>query len=446
MLRKANVINKFKFKPEAGQNPYSGIMSFQHFRGEKLYSDIIVKPENKMCETEDVECYPIPDNVPQNGREEGYYPDNTVAYIRVLWKEFEPVRGEYNYKFIQNIISEAKAHNQTLIFRLMPHSTRASDDVPDWLKEIVDCPERPDGMRVKDSPTDPLFIELFCEAVKHLGKKFDSEPIFDAIDISLPGSWGEGHNLEPYSDKDIYKIIDTYIEAFKHTQLMSQYRLTDFLNYTRKKTNIGWRADGLGDPYHMDELYPPKIALISDFWKTAPVAFESYWWMGEWKRKGWLIDELIEKTLEWHITSFNPKSIPIPYEWKDKVEYWISKMGYHYLIESLSYPEAANSGDDIELIFNIENIGVAPSYHKIPLYIRLKGDKEYIFETDVDIRKWLPGKYAENVNISIPDDIESGGYEIEISVYNDIVNNVFFATDAEFDGKWYKLGLFEIKR
>ena len=72
---------------EHGQNPYSGIMSFQHFRGEKLYSDIVVKPENNFCETENVECYPIPNDVPQNGREEGYYPDNTVAYIRVLWKE-----------------------------------------------------------------------------------------------------------------------------------------------------------------------------------------------------------------------------------------------------------------------------------------------------------------------------------------------------------------------
>ena len=415
-------------------------MSFQHFRGEELYSDIIVKPENNMCETEDVECYPIPDHVPQNGRSEGYYPDSTIVYIRILWKEFEPKRGEYNYQLIEDVISKAKAHLQSLIFRLLPHSTRACDDVPDWLKEMIDCPERPNGKRVKKSPTDPLFIKLFCEAIKKIGDKFDSDPVFESIDISLPGAWGEGSNLEAYSEEDIYGILDTYIESFKNTQLISQYCLTDFLNYTRKRANIGWRADGLGDPNHMNNIYPPKVALISDFWETAPVSFEAYWWMSEWKRQGWSIDELIKKTLEWHITSFNPKSIPIPYEWEEKVEYWLSKMGYHYSIESFSFPKTAYSGDTVEFTLNIDNVGVAPCYHSIPLYIKLKGKNEYVFETEVDIKKWMPGKYSENIVISLPKNIESDNYSIEVSIFDDIVKNVFFATDADFDGRWYGVG------
>ena len=40
------VIKKFNIKREIKQNPYTGIMSFQHFRGEKLYSDIVVRPED----------------------------------------------------------------------------------------------------------------------------------------------------------------------------------------------------------------------------------------------------------------------------------------------------------------------------------------------------------------------------------------------------------------
>lgn len=212
------------------------------------------------------------------------------------------------------------------------------------------------------------------------------------------------------------------------------------MHYARKSTNIGWRADGLGEPRHTKENYPPKIAEISDFWETAPVSFESYWWLGEWKRKGWEIDEIITKTLEWHISSFNPKSIPIPYEWKEKVEYWISKMGYHFTIDSFSYPTKASQGDSVNLELNIDNTGVAPCYHKIPLYIRLKGSKEYIFETDVDIKKWYPGKFKEDIEIILPDNIEVGNYSIDISIYNDIVGTVYFATDAEFDGQWYTVG------
>ena len=386
-----------------------------------------------------MECYPIPEYVEQRGREQGYYPDTTIAYIRILWKEFEPEQGVYNYGFIENIIDKARAKHQTLIFRLMPHSTRACDDVPEWLKKLIPCPERPDGERVKDSPTDPLFIKLFCKAVEKLGERFDSNPVFDAIDVSIPGAWGEGHNLHLYSEGDINSIFDTYVRVFKNTQLMAQYLNSNILNYIREKTNIGWRADGLGDPHHMINQYPKRIAEISEYWKTAPVSFEAYWWMTEWKRQGWEVDEIIEKTLEWHISSFNPKSIPIPYEWQEKVEYWLSKMGYHYTINSFSYPEDITIGNKTELVLEVENIGVAPAYHKIPLFIKLKGEKDYVFKTDIDIRKWMPGKHKEKITIYIPENIEIGNYSIEISIYDDIVKNVYFATDTEYQDGWYKL-------
>ncbi len=140
MIRKPTEKYYFSSAPEAGQNPYMGIMSFQHFRGEKMYSDIVVLPENKLTETERVEVYPPSPDAEEKGREQGYYPDTSIAYIRILWKEFEPRQGEYNYAFVDRIIEEARAHNQSLIFRLMPHSTRAEDDVPDWLKELIPCP------------------------------------------------------------------------------------------------------------------------------------------------------------------------------------------------------------------------------------------------------------------------------------------------------------------
>ncbi len=123
--------NHFKYRVEEGRNPYTGFMSFQHFRGENLYSDIIVKPENRMTETETVECYPISADAKDEGRSEGWYPDNSVAYIRFLWKEFEPEQGVYNYDFVENIINDAKKHKQTLIIRLIAHNTQTINNLPD---------------------------------------------------------------------------------------------------------------------------------------------------------------------------------------------------------------------------------------------------------------------------------------------------------------------------
>lgn len=444
MLRKADTVSKFNYRKEEKQNPYIGFTSFQHFRGEKLYSDCIVLPENNYTETEHYECYPVPDYVPENGREEGYYPDTSIVYIRALWKEFEPEKGKYNYDFIQDIIDKAKSHEQTLAFRLIAHSTREMDDVPDWLKEIIPCPARPEGKRVKDSPTDPLFIEYFCDAVKAFADRFDSDPVLDTVDITLPGSWGEGHNLHLYTPEDLQKMVDAYTKNFKHTRLITQLSRPDLAQYAMMSAPVGIRGDGLGEPRHTFEMYPEKIEKVQDYWKTMPVSFEAYWWLGEWQRKGWDVDRIIQCTLDWHISSFNAKSLPVPNEWKEKIDNWVSKMGYHFCPVSFKYPKNVCNGDKAELELEINNVGVAPLYNKASLFVRLIGNGcIYQSETDVNILEWMPGKNISNMTIEIPNNLFSGVYDIEIGIFNDNVPVFYLCTDAPRNGRFYKMG--EIK-
>ena len=437
----------FGYKPEEGQNPYIGFMSFQHFRGESMFSDIVVRPEANRTETERVECYPISPDAEDNGRNTGYYPDTSIVYIRILWKEFEPERGKYNYEFIEKILENAKDHSQTLIFRLMAHSTRAQDDVPEWLKELIPCPERPDGMRVKDSPTDPLFMELFLEAIRRFGERFDTSPYLEAIDISLPGAWGEGHKLELYPDNLFEMIVDTYASVFKHTQLMTQITRPTLIRYAKEKygLNLGWRGDGLGDPEHILYFYPPRIEVISENWKTAPVSFESYWWLGEWQRQGWDLDDIIEKTLSWHISSMNAKSMPAPIEWRDKIDSWVRKMGYHISLDFAEYKGEAKLGESLELKLGVENVGVAPIYKNMAFCVRLKSnDSSQVFNTEVDIKKWLPGKHEEKVEIEIPHDLPKGSYDLQIGIISELFPVIYLATDAKRDGAYYTIGSINI--
>ena len=126
--------------------------------------------------------------------------------------------------------------------------------------------------------------------IKALGEKFDDDPTFDAIDISLPGAWGEGYKLDLYTGDELKNLIDTYTGAFKKTQLMGQLSKPELIFYASKENPVGWRGDGLGDPRHTKEIYPPKIEILKDVWKVAPVSFESFWWLCEWKRQGWEID------------------------------------------------------------------------------------------------------------------------------------------------------------
>ena len=428
----------FNYKVEEGKNPWCGVSSFQHFTGEKMYSDIVVRPENNMLETEPVECYPISPDAEENGREQGYYPENTIAYLRIIWKTFEPERGVYNYDVIQDFLDQAKAHGQTVMFRFMAHSTRPEDDVPDWLKELIPCPERPAGKRVKDSPTDPLFLELFLEAVRAIGARFDSDPTLDSVDISLPGSWGEGYKLELYPDNIMEQIADAYMEAFPTTQLNTQLIRPNLIKYISKTRSVGARCDGFGNPDHIENRLPQRFSHVPDAWKQGPISFESYWWLCEWKRKGWDIDYLIQRSLDWHITAFNPKSMPIPYEWADKIEAWIAKMGYHFTIKSAEIPETVNGKGKVTI--EIENVGVAPLYKNVPFVIRLEKDGVgYDVITDADVRTWLPGTHTVTAEISLPAGAELGKYELLVGIKGENTPRIYLATNAERKGDYYKL-------
>ena len=435
------MITKFKEKEGVIYNPYIGFTSFNHFRSDALYSDCITGQNSGVasCETENYECYPVPYGVEENGREQGYYPDTTVAYIRALWKEFEPKQGEYNYAFIEEILNKARAKGQTVMFRLMPHSTCARDDVPDWLKKIMDCPPRPDGMRVKDSPSDPRYLKLFGEAIEKLGARFDKDETLDCVDVSLGGAWGEGS--QDFAQEDMRALMDIYVKVFPNTKLMGQFVNADMLNYIGTKRKIGWRADGLGSPKHMNEIYPKCFPLLpKDLWKTSPVSFESYWWISEWYRQGWDLDSIIEKTLECHISTFNTKSFPIQYALKEKIERWIEKMGYRFVIRELEQPERLEAGKMAQFSLKIENKGVAPIYNQLPLKLRVKGQgQSVVFVTEIDITKWLPGEHMESVEVVLPKDMAKGEYELSVAIGGGNKPIVRFANELENEGEFFRL-------
>lgn len=399
-----------------------------------------------MTETEHVECYPVPDYVEEKGREQGYYPDTSVVYIRILWKEFEPKEGEFNYAFIEDILQKAREKNQMLMFRLMQHSTRESEDVPDWLKEKIECPARPIGKRVKDSPADPDFLMYFGRAVKAFGDRFDNDPTLAFVDISLPGAWGEGSHVSLFTEEQIKACAEIYTSSFKNTLIIGQSDPTWLVEHIRKSVPIGWRADCIG-PADACERVKLRAAVMDDVWKSGHISFESFWWLGEWQRKGWDIDWLLQLMLDWHVSTFNAKSLPIPFEWKEKIDDFVAKMGYHYTIREAELVDSVKMGERLSLSLKIENVGVAPIYINLPFYIRLKNNNgEFTFKTDANIMSWLPGEHKETFEIPVPSDLSEGEYELQIGIGGGDTPSVCFATDAAQDGDFAILAQVKINK
>lgn len=417
-------MRRFDFQPSEPvlDNPYIGFTSYQRFRYDPIYSDIVVDPRNNACETEERECFPVPPGTLENGYSEGFYPDCRIAYIRLLWKEFEPRRKEYHFEVIDSLLERAASSGQTLQFRLMPHSTCERDDVPEWLKELIVCPKRPKGMRVKESPSDPVYLEYFREAVEVIALRYDTNPVLDTVDISLSGAWGEGDGWETYPIEALERLVDTYTKGFPHTKLIGQICGPRFIERANKTHPTGWRGDGAGEYRHLNEYYPAYLNELSDdLWKRAPIAFESYWWLGEWYRNGWSIDEVIEKTLEWHVSNFNGKSMPIPGEWKPKIDAWLGRMGYHFCFKSLTLDESS-------VTITVVNRGVAPLYNKLPFVVELNG-RAYRF----DPTDWLPGEHRLTIaaDRELPHSVTAGIYQ------DDTV--IRFENDLPFDGQKYIL-------
>jgi hypothetical protein len=129
--------------------------------------------------------------------------------------------------------------------------------------------------------------------------------------------------------------------------------------------------------------------------------------------------------------------LPIPWEWKDKIDDWISKMGYHFVIREVETETSVKRGERLTLKLVVENVGVAPIYYQLPLYVRLKNDvftKD--FETEIDIRNWLEGKYEECLEIALPKDMLRGNYELQVGIGGKGAPSVVFATDALQDGDY----------
>ena len=64
----------------------------------------------------------------------------------------------------------------------------------------------------------------------------------------------------------------------------------------------------------------------------------------------------------------------------------------------------------------------------------------YDYETDIDIRKWLPGDNIEDFEITLPKDIQCGEYDIELIIAGEATPVIQLEMQTEKNGDYYKIG------
>ncbi|MGO8718550.1 MAG: DUF4832 domain-containing protein [Acidobacteriaceae bacterium] len=455
-------------------NPGIGFMTFQRFNGDRLNAG-----------TKWTEGFPIEYQPFQGTLKNKDFPMTSIAYFRVYWRFLEPGKGVYRWHLIDQALQTAHGRHQTLMLRVAPHGTDEKSDVPVWYRQETGekFHKIPGGWNATTgkwliNPENSAYAREFGGFIRVLGERYDGNPDLDLVDISILAAWGEGAGTNLLTDKTRRALVDSYMDSFHKTPLVTQLGDEKTVAYTLSKSyeaagndaaakrraaslgeqrpHVGWRADCLGDLGSfsktfnlMTDAYPEAILKLGleNAWKTAPVTMEACGVMQDWKNRGWDLQSIIDQSIQWHMSSFNAKSSPVPVEWRAQVNDWLNRMGYRFVLRRFTYPATIDASRKLVFTSWWENKGDAPAYRRYPLALRLKSDKNsVVVVTDADVRTWMPGDNLYNNSAFVPRSLPDGDYTLEIALVDPTTRQPeikLAIAGVEPDG-WYPLGAIKL--
>jgi hypothetical protein len=440
------------------------------------------------------ECAPrVESHWPEN------YPDAGTAYFRWTWADLEPERGALDTELIDTTIQSANLLGETLGFRVMAIE-EGGYGVPQWLTEepYAIAGEWIDSMFWPDV-RDTTFQAEHERFLSALGERYNGHPGVDHVDIGTVGCWGEWNTACLSTAADLFEVyapsskadedaiqsayasmIDHHLSAFPDTPTVmlgiggEVGREAELLTHATAG-GAGWRVDCWGDYgfwgsgwNHMDDYYPSMIdaaiATDPDFetvWQHAPVLLEVCGVMGDWENLGWTTDVPdgeVHKSFQWsldvHASVLNAKFSDIPSLYTDAIDELLVENGYRLALNLLNHDSVVDAGETLTLSARWSNLGTAPAYHPRTVTWRLRGDTEQLLlASGADIRTWLPGEQEVVEAFSLPVDLPTGAYVLEVALLDragvEPTTEPLPATQLAMEGRdadgWYPVSVLTVE-
>ncbi len=445
-------------------NPHKGCCTFQRFNGDPLYPGTWWSEEGptEFPEHADPVLHRrITDWSRWEGTVRGYLPC-TVAYCRWFWRLLEPREGEYDFSVVEKAVEAARRQGQTLAVRLMAYGSSSQPQLPDWYvgKYPVEV-RRPKSAEQKVPIHDaPEYLAKWGGLIREFGRRFDGR--IESIDMAYIGPWGEGAGECSAAQCDRFAAL--WRDSFPNTPRMA---LIDGRQMRAGlATGSGWRCDCFGDTgirhsegaltvprpichnHHFDS-YPKAIVTsgAQDAWKTGPVHLETCGVPMDWYRRGLDLDFILQQGLKFHATYFMPKSAALPEPWVDRLAAFCRQLGYRFAFRQAILPRTVKPGAPMPVEIWIENVGVAPIYHRYALAFRFRQDGKELFTTlpDIDIRTWLPGDAWLTRDVPVPAGLRPGWVDLSVGLVDEHNQaRIRFAAEETYLDRWLDLAGFEI--
>ncbi|HNM18374.1 MAG TPA: DUF4832 domain-containing protein [Nitrospira sp.] len=392
------------------------------------------------------------------------YPHTTVAYFRWPWAELEPAEGQYNFALVDGVIAQAKAKGETLAIRIV---SEYKTGTPQWLldKGVASIKET-DG--IFPDYNNPIFLDYHERLIRAFGERYGRSLDIDHVDIGSVGCWGEWNTAccvgaetqcKAYypTEANQLAITDWYLKYFSGTPLVMLHG--GQLQYAASR-GAGWRADCFGDYgyfspdwNHMEHAYAPVLEaqVVADAWKQGPVQMEVCGYIHEWYERGFDLDRILEKGLEWHVSVLNAKSKPVPAAWRPRFNEFLKKIGYRFVLRELTHPASIGAGESLIIHSRWDNKGVAPIYHAWPLAYRLRSGTDEVvaqWTSAADLKRWLPGPshLAEDA-VVVPSTVPAGVYTLDVGILSEDAKSatVELAIEGKRTDRWYAVSRVEIR-
>jgi hypothetical protein len=383
----------------------------------------------------------------------------SVVYIRFDWAEVEPREGQFNWKFIDDVISAWKPRGAAVAMRVMTANAHSGGYYcsPKWLFDcgckgfeyLAGGGDPTSGgqaiARIEPDYADPIYLAKHGACIAALGKHYDGTAGVEFLDIGSYGIWGEWHTTHPAPVVVRKQIVDMYLQAFKKTPLVFMSDDVEVMGYALAH-GTGLRRDGVGSPWEEQNwIGSPRYAGVhgmADTWKRAPVVFE---WYGDYdyqKSKGWSFDAAVKFMLNNHVSMINDNIGRVPPEAMPQLEKLARLAGYRFVLREVAHEKSARRGAVLDVTMKWANVGVGKLYRPFELRLSLRnaaGQTALSTNASADPRQWLPGEHEVTALMQIPASLERGDYTLAVALIDPANQGrpLNLAMDAPAKEGWY---------
>ena len=429
-------------------NPGIGLQTFQRFDGQPLNPPLTWSEQG-------------PVDPPADAPARADFPASSIAYFRWFWSQIEPAPGDIQLGLVDRAIAAARAHGQTLSFRVMPYD--ANHPLPPWLvgEGLRRAPLDPGENATLFHPdhADPIYARRWGEVIAALATRYDGHPQIDTIDMASVGYWGEGGEPHPPSFPVRQGFLDAWLDAFKETPLLVNFDEARGMAHAAGR-GAGLRLDCVGDLRagprgvdrwsHMRSVYPQEIvrAGVQNVWQKRPIVLESCWTPTYWRDHGWDVTAILAQLLRWHVSALNVKSTPIPAEHRRAFEDFLRRVGYRLELRQITYPKVVKVGSMMPVHLHWFNAGVAPPYRPWVVALSLATPEgSAVIRLPADVRTWLPDDAVIDTAVYVPETLAPGSYHVRVALLDPRTGlpAVRLGIEGRKPDGWYELGWIKLR-